>query len=70
MDSHFYFLTLMCDHYEVRRLCPFVPFFFARLRVLLGPVGGCPKVRYFVPRDSALGLVLADLSPLLLQSLD
>lgn len=68
--SYFSFLTLMCDHSEVRRLCPSVSFFFARLQALLGFVGGCPEVRPFVSRDSALGLVLADLSLLLLQSLD
>lgn len=60
----------MCDHSEVRCLCPSVSFLFARLGALLGSVGGCPKVGSFVPRDSALGIVLDDLSPLLLQSLN
>lgn len=60
----------MCNHSEVRRLCLSVSFLFAHLGALLGSVGGCPEVGYFVFRDSALGVVLADLSLLLLQSLD
>ena len=63
-------LFLMCDHSKVRHLCPSASFLFACLGALLGSIGGCLEVRPFVSRDTALGLVLADLSPLLLQSLD
>lgn len=45
-------------------------FLFARLGAFLRSTNGCPKVRSFTPRDSALGLVLADLFPLMRQSLN
>ena len=61
----------MVDHYEIRRLSPSVSFFFARLGVFLGSSSGCrPPIKDFISRDSTLSLVLADLYPLLYQSLN
>lgn len=60
----------MYEYSKVRRHCPFVSFLFARLGVFLGSGNGCPEVGYFASESGALGSVLADLSPLLRQSLD
>lgn len=60
----------MYEYFEVRHHCPSVSFLFACLGALLGFGNGCPKVGAFVSEGSALGLVLANLSPLLHQSLD
>ena len=60
----------MCDYSEVRRHYPSISFLFGRLGAFLGSTDGCPEIRYFTPRDSVLGLVLADLPPSLHQSLD
>lgn len=60
----------MYKHSEVRRHCLSVSFLFAHLGVLLGSGSGCSKVGSFVSESSVLGLVLADLSPLMHQSLD
>lgn len=60
----------MYEYSKVRRHCLPVSFLFAHLGALLGSGSGCSKVRSFVSEGSALGLVLADLSPLLRQSLD
>ena len=58
----------MCDHSEVWHLCPSISFLFARLGALLESVSDCPEVGLFTSRDSTLGLVLVDISPLLQQS--
>jgi len=68
-DLHFSFF-LICDYSEVRLHFPFVSFLFSRLGALLRSTRGYPEVGSFIPRDSALRLVLADLPPLLCQSLD
>ena len=69
-DLHFSFFFLMCDYFEVKHHCLYVSFLFAYLGAFLKSNGGCPKIGPFTPRGSALKLVLADLSPLLRQSLD
>ena len=60
---------MVCDYSEVRRLYPSICFHFACLGAFLGSIGDCPEVGPFISRDSALGLTLAKLSPLLHQSL-
>ena len=63
--------VLMFEYFEVRRLSPYVSFFFARIGASLeSSGGGCPQVELFISSDSTLGLFLADLYPLLRQSLD
>ncbi|KAK9994170.1 hypothetical protein SO802_023873 [Lithocarpus litseifolius] len=59
----------MYEYSEARHHCPFVSFLFAHLGAL-GSCSSCPEVGSLVSESSALGLVLADLSPLLRQSLD
>ena len=60
----------MYEYSKVRHHCPSISFLFAHLGALLGSGSGCLEVGSFVSESSALGLVLADLSPLLSQSLD
>ena len=61
----------MVDSSEVRRLCPSVLFFFACLGVFLGfSHSFCPLVEDFVFKGSGLSLMLADLLPLLRQSVN
>jgi len=60
----------MYEYSEVRHHCPSVSFLFARLRVLLRIGSGCLEVGSFASESTALDLVLANLSPLLCQSLD
>ena len=61
----------MVDYSEVRHLSPSILFFFAHLGAFLRSFGGCcPLTEGFILRDSNLGLVLADLYPLLHQSLN
>lgn len=56
----------MVDPSEIRRLSPFVSFFSARHGVFLGSSSGCcPLIEGFVFEGSNLGLVLADLYPIL-----
>ena len=64
----FFFLPLgsMVDSSEVSRLYPFVSFFFARLGASLGSSHSFgPLIEIFLFGGSGLGLVLADLLPLL-----
>ena len=64
-------LGSMVDNSEVRRLCPSISFFFARLGASLGfSHSFCPLVEDFVFGGSGLSLVLADLLPLLRQSVN
>ena len=60
----------MCDYFEVRHHCPSNSFLFACIGAFLGSTNGRPEVGSFALRDSALGLVLVDLSHLLCQSLN
>ena len=56
---------------ETRTLCPFISFLFARLRAFLSVSRTfCPSVEGFVFKGSSLGVVLANLVPLLRQSVD
>ena len=55
----------MCDYFEVRHHCPSNSFLFACIGAFLGSTNGRQEVGSFALRDSALGLVLADLSHLL-----
>ena len=61
----------MVDKSEVRQLCPSISFFFARLGAFLGSSSAfCPLIEGFIFGGSGLGLVLADLLPLLRQSVN
>ena len=61
----------MFDYSEVRCLSPSISFIFSRLGASFeSSGGGCPQVELFISKSSTLGLVLADLYPLLRQSLD
>ena len=61
----------MVDPSEIRCLSPSILFFFAPLWVFLGYSNGhCPPLEGFVYGDSNLGVMLADLYPLLHQSLN
>ena len=56
---------------KVRVLCPSISFPFARLGASLGISRTfCPLVEGFVFRSNSLSVVLADLFPLLRQSID
>ena len=60
----------MLSSSEVRALCPPVSFLFARLGTTLGISRNlCPLVEDFIGGDGSLGLVIADLFPLLCQSI-
>ena len=61
----------MVDSFEVRRLCPSLSFFFTHLRASLG--SSCSfgsLIENFVFRGSRLSLAMADLLPLLRESVD
>lgn len=61
----------MVDPFEISCLSPSISFFFTHLRVFLGYSSGhCPPIEGFVYGDSNLGVVLADLYPLLHQYLN
>ena len=61
----------MVDYSNIRCTSPSVAFFFARLGASLGSSSDhYSRVRGFVLGDGNLGLVLADLYPLLRRSLD
>ena len=57
----------MVSSSEVRIACPLISFFFARLGVSLGVF---PYLDNFVFEGSSLSVALADLMPLLRQSID
>lgn len=58
----------MVESSEVRKLCPSISFFFARLGASLGSFSThCPPIEVFISVGSNLGFVLADLHPLLHQ---
>ena len=59
------------DSFEVRRLCPSLSFFFAHLRASLGSSYSFGSlIENFVFGGSRLCLVMADLLPLLRESVD
>ena len=61
----------MVDYYDIRHFSPSVSFSFARLGAFLSSSsGGCPQIEGFTLKNSNLGLILADLYPLLHQSLN
>ena len=61
----------MVYHSEIRRIFPYVAFYFAHLGAFLGSSSDlCPRFGDFVQGDSSLGLVLVDLYPLQRQFLD
>ena len=61
----------MVESSEVRKLYPSVLFLFARLRASFGSFSTQhPPIEDFVFRDSSLGIVLANLHPLLHRSLN
>ena len=61
----------MVSSFETRTLCPSISFLFACLGASLSDSHTfCPSVEGFVFEGSSLGVVLADLVPLLRQSLD
>ena len=61
----------MFENSEVRQHCPSFSFLFARLGASLGSFyTHCPPIEGFVSRDNSLGFVLADLFPLLHQSVN
>jgi len=67
----FRFLVLVVNSSKVRVVCPYVSFFFARLRASLGASHAFfPLVENYVSEGSSLGVVLGDLFPLLCQSID
>ena len=67
----FHFWGLMVGSSEVRTLCPFVLFLFVRLGASLGISHAFfPLVEGVVFRGRGLGLVLADLLPLLCESVN
>lgn len=69
--SYFPSFCLMVDYSEVRHLSPSVLLFFARLEAFINSFGGrCPTIEGFALGDSSLDLVLANLYPLLRQSLN
>ena len=57
----------MVSSSEVRIACPSISFLFAHLR---GSLGVFPHLENFVFEGNSLGVALADLSPLLRQSID
>ena len=61
----------MVDSFVVRKIFPSISFFFALLWASLGSFNAyCPPVEGFVPGGSGLGFVVANLHPLLHQSLN
>ena len=61
----------MLSSSEVRALCPFVSFLFARLGASFGISRSFgPLVKGFIGGGNSLSLVLTDLFPLLRQSVD
>ena len=61
----------MVDYFEVRHLSPSVSLFFACLEAFINSFGGRrPTIEGFALGDSSLDLVLANLYPLLRQSLN
>ena len=61
----------MFENSEVRQHCPSISFLFARLGASLGSFHThCPLIERFVSRDNGLGFLLADLFPLLRQSVN
>ncbi|KAK9983005.1 hypothetical protein SO802_032530 [Lithocarpus litseifolius] len=61
----------MLSSSEVKALCPSVSLLFASLGASLGTSHNfCPLVGGFVGGENSLGLVIADLLPLLCQSVD
>ena len=67
IEIHTFFLfNSMVRSSEVRQLCPSISFLFVRLGVSLGSFHThCPPIKGFVFRGNGLGLVLANLFPLL-----
>ena len=57
----------MVSSSEVRTKCPSISFLFARLG---GSLGVFPHLENFISEGSSLGVVVADLLPLLRQSID
>ena len=71
MPLFFRFLGSMVGNFEVRILFPSISFLFAHLGASLGvSYTFCPLVEGFVFGGSSLNVVLADLFPLLRQSID
>ena len=61
----------MVSSFETRTLCPSISFLFARLGASLSASHTfCPSLEGFVFKGSSLGVVLADLVPLLRQFVD
>ena len=57
----------MVSSFEVRTACPSISFLFARLG---GSLGVFPHLENFISEGNSLGIVVADLLPLLHQSID
>ena len=57
----------MVSSSEVRTECPSISFLFARLR---GSLGVFPHLENFISEGNSLGIVVADLLPLIHQSID
>ena len=57
----------MVSSSEVKIACPSISFLFARLRGFLGVF---PHLENFISEGNSLGVVVADLLPLLRQSID
>ena len=57
----------MVSSFEVRTACPSISFLFARLG---GSLGVFPHLKNFIFEGNSLGIVMADLLPLLRQSID
>ena len=70
-NSYLFLLYSMVESSKVRKLCPSISFFFARLGASLGSFSThCPPIEGFVSSGSSLGFLLANLHPLLHQSLN
>ena len=57
----------MVSSFEVKTKCPSISFLFARLG---GSLGVFPHLENFISKGNSLGIVVADLLPLLRQSID
>ena len=57
----------LVSSFEVRTACPSISFLFARLG---GSLGVFPHLENFISEGNSLGIVMADLLPLLRQSID
>ena len=57
----------MVSSSEVKTACPSISFLFARLG---GSLGVFPHLENFISKGNSLGVVVADLLPLLRQSID